>query len=355
MNALVLIDDGKLEYRDIPFPEKPDEEASPERKWTLVRVLTAGICGSDLDRAFNGKAYHYPLVMGHEFTAEIAEPARGGVLKEGTRAAVFPLIPCKVCTPCRTGNYAQCENYDYLGSRTDGAFAEYVWVPEENLFPIPEGLDPVAAAMTEPAAVALHGIRKLEIEPGMTGAVIGGGPIGNLAAQWLRAAGCMKVFLADIDPAKLKIARDMGFIAVDSGSGDPVQSIIDQTDGRGADCAVEACGLPVTFLQTIQSASRYGTVLFMGNIRGEFKIPEKDFSGILRRELRIYGTWNSSVLPAPSDDWSTAIRAMDRSLDCAPLISHTPDLSDGVSVFNDIHGGNGFFNKVIFRVSGERK
>jgi L-iditol 2-dehydrogenase/galactitol-1-phosphate 5-dehydrogenase len=162
------------------------------------------------------------------------------------------------------------------------------------------------------------------------------------------------VFLADIDPVKLKTAEEMGFIPVNSGKEDPVRSIIGRTDGRGVDCAVEACGLPVTFLQTVQIACRNGNVLFMGNIRGEFRIPEKEFSGILRKELKIHGTWNSSVLPAPRDDWSTALRAMNRFIYCSPLISLTPDLSEGVSVFNDIHSGSGFFNKVIFRVSGER-
>jgi L-iditol 2-dehydrogenase len=355
MKALVLKENGKLKYGDIPFPERPAEEADiAPRRWTLLKVLAAGICGSDIERAFAGKAYHYPLVMGHEFTAEVAEETDGGKYKTGDRVAVFPLIPCKSCTPCTVGAYAQCEDYDYLGSRRDGAFAQYVWAPEENLFPLPEWLDPVTATMTEPAAVALHGARKLNAGPGMSAAVIGGGTVGNLAAQWLRMWGCRPVFVADIDPGKLKIARKAGFIPVNSAESDPVKMVMEATEGRGVDCAVEACGLPDTFLQTLRMTARFGNVLFMGNIRGEFKVGEKDFSSILRRELIIHGTWNSAIVPNPSDDWSTTIQAMRYELALSPFISHHPPLSEGVKIFNEMRKGEGHYNKVIFKIDEER-
>lgn len=346
MKALVLEKDKSIVYKEVPKPEKrsPDE--------VLVRVKASGICSSDIGRGFGGKAYHYPLIMGHEFSgfAEEVPPSARTEMKKGDRVVVFPLVPCKKCIPCQTGDYAQCLNYTYFGSRMDGGFAEYVWVPSENLFLIPDHVDTVHAAMTEPCAVALHGVRRMIIQPGMSGAVFGAGPIGNMVAQWLRIGGCHEVVLVDIDKRKLSIADEMGFTVIDSSETDPVQSIMDKTDGYGVDCVVEACGLPATFLQALQSAGRFAQVVFLGNIHGEFVIGEKDFSSVLRRELTIRGTWNSKITPRGKDDWSTVLSLMDRDLVVGPLISHTPPLKEGEAVFQKIMDISTYTSKVIFKV-----
>jgi len=141
----------------------------------------------------------------------------------------------------------------------------------------------------------------------------------------------------------------MGFTTVNPRSGDPVAAIAKLTGG-GADRVVEACGLPLTFLQAVRSAGRFGEVLFLGNINGDFTIPQKDFSDILRKEITIRGTWNSKVTPAGKDDWSTVLQYMDKQLQVAPLISHTPPLSDGARMFDAVVGRKEPFNKVIFRL-----
>ena len=310
MKALVLHADKDLRYTtEFPIPPAPDE-----RPAALVRVAACGICGSDIPRGFAGKAYHYPLVMGHEFSGVVEEAAPGGQIKAGTRVAVFPLIPKNLDTDpaCISGDYAQAREYDYYGSRRDGAFSEYLRVPEWNLFPVPDHANLLHASMTEPAAVALHGVRKLGIRKGDDAVVFGAGPIGNLAAQWLRILGCAKVFIVDIDSRKLELAARMGFLPVNPKDKDPVVQLLGATGGKGVRLSVEACGIPATFLQAVQSAQMFGEVLFMGNIAGEFKIGEKDFSNILRRELTIRGTWNSKVTPAGADDWSTVLKHMDR-------------------------------------------
>lgn len=342
MEALVLEENGRIVHKKVPVPEKTRKDA------LLCRVAASGICNSDIHRGFGGGAYHYPLIMGHEFSAVIEDPGASTRYKEGDGVTVFPLLPCKKCGPCQAGEYAQCINYDYFGSRRDGAFAEYVWVPEENLFPIPEHVEMLHAAMTEPAAVALHGVRRMEIKAGYTGAVFGGGPIGNMVAQWLRISGCSEVFVIDIESRKLETASSMGFIPVDASADDPVDQIFGRTNGGGADCVVEAVGLPKTFLQAVQCAARAGQVVFLGNIIGEFRIGEKDFSSILRRELVIRGTWNSKVLPRGKDDWTTVLSYMDRGLEVAPLISHTPPFSEGPEIFRKITEKKEYVSKVIF-------
>ena len=341
MKALVLEADKKLIHKEIPQPESGAN--------VLVKVKYAGICGSDIHRGFEGGAYHYPLVMGHEFSGIVEKAPAGSRFRAGDAVVVFPLLPCKRCIPCQTGDFAQCSDYDYYGSRRDGGFAEYVAVPDENLFPVPEGVSLLHSAMTEPCAVALHGVRKLSIKPGETGAVYGGGPIGNIVAQWMRIGGCRTVFVVDVDEKKLEIARNMGFETINSRHADPVAEI-QKSPGGGADKVIEACGLPVTFRQSVLSASRFGEVVFMGNINGDFVLNPKDFSTILRKELTIRGTWNSKVTPYGTDEWTTVLSYLDKALNVAPLVSHTPELRDGSDIFGKLTGRKEFFNKVIFKV-----
>ncbi len=347
MKALVLQADRQLVYTENhPIPPAPDE-----RPAALVRIAACGICGSDIPRGFAGKAYHYPLVMGHEFSGLVEEPVPGGKFAKGDRVAVFPLIPKNMETdPAnQTGHYAQSREYDYYGSRRDGAFGEFLRVPEWNLFPVPDHVDLLHASMTEPAAVALHGVRKMRVLAGADAAVFGAGPIGNMTAQWLRIHGCARVFIVDVEPRKLALAADMGFIPVNATEVDPSAFIADQTSG-GVQFSVEACGLPATFLQAVQTAGMFGEVVFLGNIAGEFRIGEKDFSNILRKELTIHGTWNSRVTPLGTDDWTTVLKHLDRDLQVAPLITDKLPLSCGPAVFNDLVDRSNYHNKVIFDI-----
>lgn len=346
MKSLVLESPGRFVFH----PDRPVPSENPTADSVLVRVAACGICGSDLPRGFDpGGAYLYPLVLGHEFSAVAEEDGPG--VKRGDRVAVFPLIPRPGQPGYDTGDYAQTTNYDYFGSRRDGGMQEFLRVPAANLFPVPHGVKLLHAACTEPAAVALHGVRKLRIAAGDTGLVIGAGPIGNMAAQWLRIRGCARVILADVDPRKLELASGMGFETIDSAAGDPVRQLSDRTGGTGAQRVIEACGLPATFAQAIACAATFGEVVFMGNLHGEFRLGEKAFSGILRRELTLHGTWNSKVVPRGTDDWSTVLKYMDRELQIAPLITDTPALEEGPAIFASIRGRKTYHNKVIFRVS----
>jgi L-iditol 2-dehydrogenase/galactitol-1-phosphate 5-dehydrogenase len=348
MKALVLESNARLAFRDVATP------ARPGAGWALVRIQAAGVCGSDLHRAFEGGAYHPPLIMGHEMAGTIEEPAAAGTpardgLARGAQVVVFPLLPCRSCGPCQTGDYAQCTDYDYFGSRRDGGFAEYLWAPEWNLFPVRQGLEPLHAAMTEPCAVALHGVRRMAVRPGASGAVFGGGPVGNMAAQWLRVAGSRPVYVVDVEPAKLELAARMGFEPVDGRQGDAAEAIVERTGG-GAECVVEAVGLPLTYAQSLKAASRGGQVVLLGNLAGELRLADKEVSAILRKELRIYGTWNSKVAPRGADDWSTVLALLDREIVVAPLITHTPALSEGASVLQRMAARAEPFGKVVFLV-----
>ena len=352
MRALVLEANGKLVFHpDRPVPPAPTEGLGVENT-VLVRVAACGVCGSDIPRSFSGGAYQYPLVLGHEFSGVVETD--GQSCKKGDRVAVFPLIPKPGEKPFDTGDYAQTKHYDYYGSRRDGGMGEFVVVPERNLLRLPDEVKLLHAACTEPAAVALHGVRKMSVQAGDDAVVFGAGPIGNLVAQWLQIAGCARVFVVDIDPRKLDLVAQLGCIPINpNAGGDAVQQILDATGGEGVQRVVEAVGHPTTFLQATQVAAAFGQVVFMGNIHGEFRIGEKDFSSILRRELTIFGTWNSKVVPVGTDDWSTVLKFMDRQLQIAPMISDTPTLDQGPEIMASIHNRSAWHHKVIFKVSPE--
>ena len=127
LKAYVLHEIGELRYEDRPLPEiRPG--------WALVKVLAAGICSSDIPRIFEKGTYHFPTIPGHEFSGQVEKAANESDGKwVGKRVGVFPLIPCKKCPSCQKGQYETCTNYDYIGSRRDGGFAEYVAVPVWNL------------------------------------------------------------------------------------------------------------------------------------------------------------------------------------------------------------------------------
>lgn len=341
VKAVVLKKNADLRYEEVPDPSKPGDGC------LLLRVAACGVCGSDIPRMFGNKAYHYPLIPGHEFSARVEDSAGSRRFKRGDLVAPFPLIPDRSEPLSHIGEYALTSNYDYIGSRRDGAFAELLWAPEENLIPVPPTAAPLHAAMTEPAAVALHGVRKAAPGPEDIGLVIGGGPIGLLVGQWLRISGCRTVVVSEPDERKRAVAAELGLQAVDPGDGLREQ-IRAKTDGIDPSCVVEACGLPQTFADALEVAAPFGRVVFMGNISGNFTLSEKQFSALLRKELRVLGTWNSKITPRGSDEWTATLAHMDRDLRIDPLISHRLSLSEGPSFLNSMADGSVWYNKVLF-------
>jgi L-iditol 2-dehydrogenase len=253
---------------------------------------------------------------------------------------VFPLLWCGRCSECERGEYARCNDYGYLGSRSDGGFAEYVVAPRRNCLALPVGVSLEEGAMTEPAAVALHAMRRGQLQPGETVAVFGAGPIGLLVAQWARALGAARVLIADIAEPSLALARQLGFEAINSKTSDAVAEITQRTNGRGADVTIEAAGVPATFTAAVATAAPGGRVVMLGNPSGDVLLPAKLISQVMRRELRLVGTWNSSFsatgLP---DDWRTVLAAVAAgTLQLKPLITHRFPLADirrGLEVMRD--------------------
>jgi L-iditol 2-dehydrogenase len=296
--------------------------------------------------------YRFPLIPGHEFAGEVAEVGREAEgVKVGDSAAVIPLIPCKKCLYCRIGEYALCDDYDYLGSRTDGAFAEYVVAPAENLILLPEGVSFEMGALTEPGAVALHAIRQGGgIEAGSKVAVFGAGTIGLLVAQWAKILGAARVFVVDVVEKKLEVASELGFSdLINASETDPVDEIINGTGGLGVDLSVEAAGSKVALEGCIRAVRKLGRVVLAGNIETEVVLPQKTVSTILRHQLTLSGTWNSLFTSFPVDEWRTVLHFMQTgALKVGALITHRCTLEKAPDVFEMMYNRREFFNKVVF-------
>ncbi len=202
MKALNLRGINDLHLEEMEIPEL-------QEGWSLVKVHNVGICGSDIPRIYQTGAHRHPLVPGHEFAGEVVEKCASGEIKTiGRRVGIFPLIPCGECPQCKKKQYEMCQNYDYLGSRCDGGFAEYVAVPDWNLMELPEEVSYEDAAMLEPTAVACHAIRQLEglkelmaeeasdadVIRQKSVAVCGLGTIGLLIVMLLKGMGMEKVY-----------------------------------------------------------------------------------------------------------------------------------------------------------------
>ena len=187
------VSDLQFENVDIPVPE--DSE-------TLVQIKAAGICGSDIPRIFVNGTYHFPTIPGHEFS--------GIDVKTKKRVGVFPLIPCRKCKPCRDGRYEMCRNYSYLGSRTDGGFAEYAAVPEWNMVELSDNVAFEQAAMLEPMAVAVHAMRSISPSCDDTVAVMGLGTIGMLLVMFLLDAGVTDIYVIGNKDFQRKTCKAMG-------------------------------------------------------------------------------------------------------------------------------------------------
>ncbi len=344
MTAAVLYAPGDLRVERVPVPR-------PGQGEVLVRVGACGICGSDGPRVLEKGAHRHPLIPGHEFAGTVAELG-GGVSrwKAGDRVAVFPLIPCRACPACREGVYELCENYDYLGSRSNGAFAEYVCAPAWNLVRVPEGVSLECAALTEPAAVALHALNRFGVGRGATVAVFGAGPIGVLVAQWAAALGAGRIWLVDIVPEKLDVARELTRAElILAGERDPVEEIGKATEGRGVDLAVEAAGVPATVRQALAVCARGGRVVLLGNPSADVTLPQELVSQVLRKQLVLGGSWNSSFRGGEDDEWAAALAAMaDGRLRVAPLITHRFRLEQAGEAFSLIAENARFYQKIMF-------
>lgn len=341
MKALLLSEYNKLDItNEMPRPLPGPGEV-------LISIAACGICGSDV-HGYDGSSGRRipPLVMGHEAAGIVAEVGDGvRRFAVGDRVTFDSTVYCGECEYCRTGDVNLCNNRQVVGVscgdyRRHGAFAEYVVVPERIVYRLPDELGFTEAAMLEAVSVALHAVRVAALSGGETALVIGAGMIGLLTLQAARAGGCSRVFVADIDSSRLKLARDMGANEVIDASGQALIAEVHRlTGGRGVDVVLEAVGRNETITASIDSVRKGGTVVLIGNITPEVKLP---LQKVVSRQIRLQGT------AASSGEYPEAIELMRTgAIRVGPLITAVAPLEDGPRWFERLHRGEPNLMKVV--------
>jgi len=289
MKALVYTAPHKVEKQTHPDPlPKADE--------VVVRVRAAGVCGSDL-LGFLGKSKKRvpPLILGHEIGGEVAAVGSAVTdLKVGARVAIMPLITCAACVHCRRGRNSLCEKRVLLGMNVAGGFAEYTVAPRACLYPVPETMDFLSASMVECLATPANLFENHVRGPIETAAIFGAGTQGILALQMAKVRGATRIFVVDVQEARLAVAERLGARPVHAKKGDPVAAILEATGGQGCDVVVDAAGYTPTRQQGLKVVARGG---ILGLVGLSDPATEFDVMDIINREIEIHGVYGY----APAD------------------------------------------------------
>ena len=282
MKAGVYRGPETLQVEDWPLPQLATGEV-------LVRVRYAGICGTDiLIRRGRHPRVVPPRVLGHEIFGAVAEasPPADVAWKPGRRVAVYPLISCGRCAPCREGASHVCEKLGLIGIDVDGGIAEYVKAQPDQLFAVPDSVRDAQAALVEPLSVAVHVVRTSGFRPGDTALVTGAGPIGNLIAQVLKASGARAIVISEVKGFRRQFVERRGFATADPSRADLDETLRAATGERCVDRVYEASGAPGVYRDAVQACRVRGEITFVGLPKAP---PEVDVLSLVFKEIRTTG------------------------------------------------------------------
>ena len=339
MKALVYEGPEILSIQEKEVPE-------PGKGEVRVKIGSCGICGSDT-AGYTGKTgRRLPgLVMGHEFGGVVDKLGEGvEAPAAGTRVAVFPILPCGECDFCKEKLPMLCESKEFYGVLSkDGAFTEYLNVPAENCYPIPDSMTDDEAALGEPLAVASRGVSKLGDLTGKSVLVVGAGTIGLLALCCVKAKGASKIFIADMVDSRLALAKELGAdIPINTGKENAVEVIKANTDGRGCDCSIECVGITPTAALSVEAVRVGGTISWVGNNR---PLVEIGMQQIVTKEKKLFGSYLYS-----REDFANALALLaDKKIDADKLVTGHITLDEAPAKFDELVHNPGNNVKVIVR------
>jgi L-iditol 2-dehydrogenase len=342
MKALVLTDIKKLTYMDV-------EDPIPARNEVLIKVHACGICGSDV-HGYDGSSGRRipPIIMGHEASGEIASLGSDVAdWKVGDRVTFDSTIYCNDCEFCRNGQVNLCSNRRVLGVscaeyRQNGAFAEYVVVPQHILYRIPDEVSYEKACLVEPLSIAFHAVGLTPVDIDDTAVVVGSGMIGLLVIQTLRLAGCGNIIAVDIDPKRLEMAGNVGAdFAINSQKEDVSKIVLGLTKNNGAQIAVDAVGINSSIDTALSLIKKGGHLTLVGNLASKVDFP---LQYVVTRQIRAQGSC------ASSGEYGACLDMMAReAVQTDFLISRVEPLSEGQVWFDRLYEGDKDLLKVILK------
>ncbi|QGR00266.1 alcohol dehydrogenase [Paenibacillus psychroresistens] len=330
MQALVYEGPKIMNMRELQVPQLLEDEV-------LIKVEVAGICGSELSGYLGHNSLRKPpLVMGHEFAGSIEKLGVGVKrIALGDRVTVNPLITCRVCRYCLSGESQLCPNRQLLGAHRPGAFAEYIAVPERNVYKLPENLSYEQGAFVEPFACAVHLCRIALLTPRDRLVIYGAGPIGLFVLQTAHVYGVRNVVVVDLNESRLEIAAELGATVVTN-----IEKAVGSSLGS-FDVAIDAVGAGVTRQLCIKAVRPGGIVIFTGLHEAEATLPIND---MIRSEIVTKGAFAYST-----EDFETALEWIGQErVNLLPWTEQYP-IAEGGACFDKLISGPGKVAKILLK------
>jgi len=327
MKALMYQGPKILEIVELPKP-------TPKKGELLLRVRACGICGSDVHGylGLTGRRVA-PMVMGHEFSAEVAGLGEGTALgfQTGDRVAVQPCISCWECGKCREGKNNVCGTRRFIGAMDcNGAMQEYICVPEKLAYRLPGDMSYGIGALIEALAVSYSGVKKAGNLTGKNVVLVGGGTIGLLALAVVMTKNPKRVVLSDLSSFRLEYAKKMGAYATlnpkDKNFGEEIRSAF---DGELADVSIEAVGISSSAGQALEALKPQGACVWIGNSAKKIEV---DMQRVVTKELKIFG----SYIYTHEEFGETIDFIHDNKLDLSALITKEISLEEAPQMFEDL-------------------
>lgn len=334
MKAVYMEKPWNIEISDVQMPKPKEGEA-------LLRVKSAGICGSDIGafRGTNGLV-SYPRIIGHEIAGEvisIPENNKNGI-KPGDRVIVDPYLYCGHCYPCSIGRTNCCVDLKVLGVHVDGGMAEYFCHPADMLLKVPDDMPWDIIPLAEPLTIALHGIHRLNLKAGEHIAINGAGPIGLLAAMVALHYGAEPIMI-DLVKERLDFAKSLGVqYTINLREEDLVEKVSEYTNGRMAECVMEASGANSAIRATLDIVSHAGRIALTGWPKQETPIPT---DMITRKEVDVRGARTSA------GEFPEAIDLIyHQKVDARRILTKVISIDEAPETIRDIEKNPGDYMKV---------
>jgi 2-desacetyl-2-hydroxyethyl bacteriochlorophyllide A dehydrogenase len=339
MKAMVLTAPGDLKSQEVSTPSYGAGNV-------LIRVSHSGVCGTDFKIYSGAIPVKYPRIMGHEMIGEIIAGGEDSGFVEGERVIIDPQLYCGRCFQCRIGQTHLCESGSLLGRETDGGFAEYVTAPTSHVFRLPDSLPSRVGPLIQVLATCLHAQRLVNIFPGESVAVLGLGVTGQLHIQLAKARGASPIIGITRSVRKRELAQKLGADLTSARDQSTVGSVLEATDGRGADVVIDTTGALGSLADAVTIARCGGRVLAFGIITAtEGSLP---FYQLYFKELSVI-----NARAAKSEDYPASIDLVDRAIvRLEPLVSDVTPLGELAMVLKTFGSEKGERVKIILDHAG---
>lgn len=285
MKAVVIREPGHISLEQVEIPR-------PQPGFVLVKVKAAAVCATDLEVLDGNIPANYPLIPGHEWSGIVEE---AGSEEDrywiGKRVIGSNDVVCLKCEACRSGNWRYCKDFEEIGFKRNGAYAEYIQVPAYGLCELPEDVSFRHGALCEPLGVALGTLEKAEAKFGDTCLILGAGSIGLCMLAAARAMGMKKIVVCASTERRLRIAREMGAYAAIAMEHCDLQEEMRRIHPGGSDVVIDATGIEGCIQQCLKLARKGGTVALAGYGRG--KVMSIRIDDIHINNLRVIGAGNN--------------------------------------------------------------